>query len=84
MNAITPIIASTPNNVHRQAMRFGLAFRADDSHDNDDDAEIDDLVRRRDDARASKDFATADALRDELTARGIQLEDTPGGTIWHR
>ena len=50
----------------------------------DDDAEIDELVRRRDDARAAKDFATADALRDDLTARGIQLEDTPGGTIWHR
>ena len=50
----------------------------------DDDAEIDDLVRRRDDARVAKDFATADALRDELTSRGIQLEDTPGGTIWHR
>jgi cysteinyl-tRNA synthetase len=50
----------------------------------DDDAEIDDLVRQRDDARAAKDFATADALRDDLSARGIQIEDTPGGTIWHR
>jgi cysteinyl-tRNA synthetase len=50
----------------------------------DDAAEIDELVRRRDQARADRDFATADAIRDQLTARGVQLEDTPGGTIWHR
>jgi cysteinyl-tRNA synthetase len=50
----------------------------------DDAAEIDELVRRRDEARADRDFATADAIRDQLTARGVQLEDTPGGTIWHR
>lgn len=49
-----------------------------------DDAEIDALVRERDDARVARDFARADALRDELTARGIKLEDTPAGTVWHR
>jgi cysteinyl-tRNA synthetase len=49
-----------------------------------DDDEIDALVRERDEARAARDFARADALRDELTGRGIKLEDTPTGTIWHR
>jgi cysteinyl-tRNA synthetase len=49
-----------------------------------DDEEIEALVRERDDARAARDFARADALRDELTGRGIKLEDTPTGTIWHR
>ena len=49
-----------------------------------EDAEIDALVAERDRARAEKDFATADRVRDELTARGITLEDTPNGTIWHR
>jgi cysteinyl-tRNA synthetase len=49
-----------------------------------DDAEIDALVRERDDARAARDFATADRIRDTLAGRGVQLEDTPAGTIWHR
>jgi cysteinyl-tRNA synthetase len=48
------------------------------------DAEIDQLVRERDEARAARDFARADRLRDELTARGITLEDTPSGTVWRR
>jgi cysteinyl-tRNA synthetase len=52
--------------------------------DTDGDAEIDALVRERDDARAARDFARADAVRDELAARGIKLEDTATGTIWHR
>jgi cysteinyl-tRNA synthetase len=51
---------------------------------NDSDAEIDALVRARDDARAARDFARADAVRDDLAARGIKLEDTPSGTVWHR
>jgi cysteinyl-tRNA synthetase len=38
------------------------------------------LARRRDDARARKDFAAADALRDELQALGYVVQDTPEGT----
>ena len=28
--------------------------------------------------------AEADRIRDELSGRGITIEDTPGGTVWHR
>jgi cysteinyl-tRNA synthetase len=50
--------------------------------------EVDDesaaLVERRDAARRVRDFATADALRDELTARGWVVEDGPEGTSIRR
>jgi cysteinyl-tRNA synthetase len=42
------------------------------------------LVAERDEARARKDFARADAIRDELQAMGWVVEDTPGGTAVRR
>lgn len=44
------------------------------------DPETADLVRRRDAARAARDWATADAIRAELQARGWVVKDTPQGT----
>jgi len=52
--------------------------------DGPSDEEIDELVRRREQARADKEWAEADRLRDELTEAGIALEDTPHGTRWKR
>jgi cysteinyl-tRNA synthetase len=37
------------------------------------------LLQRRADARAARDFATSDALRDELAAMGVEVRDTPQG-----
>lgn len=74
------------------AAERGLAFvdRANDvlavidTAEEQPDAEIDALVKAREDARAAKDWAESDRLRDELAARGIVLQDSPQGTIWHR
>jgi cysteinyl-tRNA synthetase len=42
-------------------------------------AEVAEIVRKRELARKSKDFALADALRDELVEAGYRLEDTASG-----
>jgi cysteinyl-tRNA synthetase len=46
--------------------------------------EFDAIAKRRETARAAKDWAAADAARDEATARGIVLEDGPDGTTWRK
>ncbi|MFD5601049.1 cysteine--tRNA ligase [Leucobacter sp. NPDC058333] len=43
---------------------------------------VDDLLTQRTQARADKDFATSDAIRDRLLTAGIALEDTPNGPRW--
>ena len=52
--------------------------------EDDDVAEIEGLIKARNDARAAKDWAAADAARDALTALNIVLEDGPQGTTWRR
>jgi cysteinyl-tRNA synthetase len=43
---------------------------------------VEERIEARAEARARKDYAEADAIRDELTERGIVLEDGAGGTRW--
>ncbi len=50
----------------------------------DDNARIDALVQARLDARASKNWAEADRIRDELKAEGIEIMDSAGGATWRR
>ena len=63
------------------AAALGLSLRAVDNDIDDASAR---LVAERDEARRDKDFARADALRDELVARGWTVEDTASGTAIRR
>jgi cysteinyl-tRNA synthetase len=74
----TPLVATVIDLAGALGMSVGTAAAGDD------DAEIDALVAARTTARAEKDFAEADRLRDEIAARGIVVEDTPTGPVWHR
>ncbi len=60
---------------------LGLSLRGDEAEIDDESAR---LVAERDDARRARDFARADALRDELVARGWTVEDTASGTAIRR
>ena len=90
MRTVSSTTATTPGRgrwctaIRELSAVLGLDLADDATRADGDDAAIDALVRERDEARAARDFARADQIRDELAARGIKLEDTPGGTIWHR
>jgi cysteinyl-tRNA synthetase len=45
---------------------------------------VEERLAARRDARARRDFAASDAIRDELAGRGIEIKDTPQGTSWQR
>lgn len=48
------------------------------------DEEVERLIEERVESRKSKNWARADEIRDELSARGILLEDTAQGMRWRR
>ncbi|MCG6624783.1 cysteine--tRNA ligase [Acinetobacter baumannii] len=48
------------------------------------DAEIEDFIQQRVDAKKAKDFAKADSIRQSLLEQGVVLEDTRQGTVWRR
>ena len=47
-----------------------------------DVAKIEELIEKRTEARAAKDWATADAIRDELKAMHIVIKDSKDGVSW--
>ncbi|KMJ53278.1 cysteinyl-tRNA synthetase [Vogesella sp. EB] len=60
------------------------AFLQGEAGDGLSAAQIEALIQARKDARAAKDWAESDRIRDQLTAAGIVLEDSAGTTTWRR
>ena len=52
------------------------------TQDNLDSNFIEGLIEDRNQARKTKDFSKADEIRNKLSDMGIEIEDTPDGTIW--
>jgi len=52
--------------------------------DEETKAKINELIEKRAQAKKEKDFETADKIREELTSMGIQIQDTPNGTVWEK
>ncbi|MES2171763.1 MAG: cysteine--tRNA ligase [Actinomycetota bacterium] len=72
--AMTEVLGINPMAVHWQTARepAGAALGA----------LVEKLLEDRTAARTARDFAAADRIRDELSAAGIQIEDTPTGSHW--
>ena len=82
--AAQDVVAKNNVNVILEAMvnlTSILGVELDNQQDLSD--EIQKMVDDRDAARANKDFAKSDELRDQLKDMGVVLEDTPQGTRWH-
>ena len=59
-------------------------FQGEGASDGVDGEEVDRLIALRTQARADKDFAEADRVRDVLAGMGVVIEDGAGGTIWRK
>ena len=71
--------AAALNTVRDLGGALGLSLQ----HSSPDEA-IQRRVDERQTARGARDYATADRIRAELAVEGVELEDTPTGTVWHR
>ncbi|KIQ96722.1 cysteine--tRNA ligase [Lysobacter sp. A03] len=81
-----PLLASA-TDLRAAGRALGLLQQSPEAWFNrggDDDAHIQALIDERTAAKAAKDFARADAIRDQLASEGVVLEDTPGGVRWKR
>lgn len=74
LGAILGVLQSEPNQY----------LQSSDDQDDGFAAKVDALIVKRNQARADKNWADADAARDELTELGVALEDGPSGTTWRK
>ncbi|MBP3945884.1 cysteine--tRNA ligase [Psychrobacter sp. K31L] len=77
-------LAQVLNVLQQPVSQFLQAVVGDQADDGLTDAVIDGLIIERAEAKANKDFARADEVREQLKATGIELEDSRAGTTWRR
>jgi cysteinyl-tRNA synthetase len=75
VHAMLDVLALNPQDARWQSESAGPATTALDTL-------VQTMITQRADARAAKDWAAADRVRDAIAAAGITLEDTPDGTHW--
>ena len=66
---------------------LGVLERGDvagDPSDGDLGDKVESLINARNEARAQKDFAAADQIRDQITELGVAIKDGPEGTTWSK
>ena len=82
LGAVLGLLGQAQDEVRRSGLRGSRALEAVGAAP--DDAAIEAMIARRGEAKKAKRYAEADAIREELAALGIVLEDTPAGTTWRR
>lgn len=81
--AVLGLLGKPLDEVRRGALR-GTESQVSDSQSETEDAWIEAQIQARQAAKAARDFAGADAVRQDLLTRGIVLEDSRAGTTWRR
>ena len=77
-------LAQVLNILQQPVQQFLQAVVGDTTENSLTDVMIDDLIVERAEAKTNKNFARADAIREQLKEAGIELEDSRAGTTWRR
>ena len=70
--------------LHNTIAVLGIEVKLDEPSQQENSPELDALLAERTAAKAEKNFARADEIRDELAAQGIEIIDTPDGSKWRK